>query len=390
MAYGGIAVVLFTLVAAVGRHPVRPELLPRGFGWLAGWIRLDAGWYHSIASGGYRYTPGQQSSVAFFPAYPLSMRLLGHLTPSLYVAGVLVTVAAGLVSAIVFWSWCASRLTPREAVAALGLLLVYPYSLYLYGAVYSDSLFLAAAVSAFLLLERGHPWWAGLIGTIAAAGRPVGVAVVIGLLVRTVELAMERTGAHDAGPGLIGAERAGRPWTGLGPLSWRDAGVLVSLLGLAGYCGYLWARFGDPFAFAAVQSAPGWQGSSGPRLWFKVALIESVLHDSPRRFAPVLVQALVWLVAVLLTLRMRSRFGWGYAAYVALIVAIPGIGTKDFMGCGRYLLAAFPLFAVAGRPPPSVLVAPGAARLVRCRAAGRDVPVRHRLPGGVSTPVSWW
>ena len=340
---------MFALVAAVGRHPVRPDPLPHGFGWLAGWIRFDAGWYHSIAAGGYRYTPGQQSSVAFFPAYPLGMRLLGHLLPSLYVAGVLITVAAGLVCATVFWSWCASRLTPRESAAAVGLLLVYPYSLYLYGAVYSDSLFLAAAVSAFVLLERGHPWWAGLIGAVAAAGRPVGIAVVIGLLVRAVELAVQRARASDTRLGTPGEERAEQGGMGLDRLTWRDAGVLMSLVGLAGYCGYLWARFGDPFAFAAVQSAPGWQGASGPRLWFKVALIESVLHDSPRRFVPVLIHALVWLIAVLLTLRMRSRFGWGYAAYVVLIVAIPGIGTKDFMSCGRFLLAAFPLFAVVGQ-----------------------------------------
>ena len=45
---------------------------------------------------------------------------------------------------------------------------------------------------------------------------------------------------------------------------------------------------------------------------------------------------------------MWRRFGWGYAAYAAVVIAIPIIGTKDFMGTGRYVLAAFPVIAAAG------------------------------------------
>ena len=36
------------------------------------------------------------------------------------------------------------------------------------------------------------------------------------------------------------------------------------------------------------------------------------------------------------------RFGWGYAGYVLGIIAIGAIGTKDFLGAGRYLIGAFP------------------------------------------------
>jgi hypothetical protein len=46
--------------------------------------------------------------------------------------------------------------------------------------------------------------------------------------------------------------------------------------------------------------------------------------------------------------RVRRRFGWGYAAYAFLAVFLPAISTKDFMGTGRYLLAAFPVLAAAG------------------------------------------
>jgi hypothetical protein len=59
-------------------------------------------------------------------------------------------------------------------------------------------------------------------------------------------------------------------------------------------------------------------------------------------------QALACLAAVLLLRRVWRRFGWGYLAYSVVVLAIPLIGTKDFMGTGRYVLAAFPVIAAAG------------------------------------------
>jgi hypothetical protein len=45
---------------------------------------------------------------------------------------------------------------------------------------------------------------------------------------------------------------------------------------------------------------------------------------------------------------VQRRFGWAYALYVLGVCGMALIGTKDFMGSGRYLLSAFPLFAVVG------------------------------------------
>jgi hypothetical protein len=54
------------------------------------------------------------------------------------------------------------------------------------------------------------------------------------------------------------------------------------------------------------------------------------------------------VLALALVPAVGRRFGWGYAGYVLIVMGIPVIGTKDFMSCGRYLLAAFPVFAVIG------------------------------------------
>jgi len=54
------------------------------------------------------------------------------------------------------------------------------------------------------------------------------------------------------------------------------------------------------------------------------------------------------LAAILLLRRVWRRFGWGYTAYAVVVLVIPILGTKDFMGTGRYVLVAFPVLAAAG------------------------------------------
>ena len=63
----------------------------------------------------------------------------------------------------------------------------------------------------------------------------------------------------------------------------------------------------------------------------------------------IFVQAVLAIGLLTLTLRVGRKFGWGYAVYVVVVLAIPLIGSKDFQGIGRYCLAAFPAFAVMGQ-----------------------------------------
>ena len=378
----GAFAVLTVVVTAVGilaiahRAPINVNSESRA--WIDAWLVDDARWYQSIAADGYSYTPGQQSSIAFFPAYPMTVRGFGWvLGGDVRLAGWLVGLLAGLAAVLVFARWVWARLSPPAAGTAIAVLLLYPYSIVLYGPEMSDSLFLLLAVGAFALLERRWFWAAGLVGALATAGRPVGVAVAIGLVVRTLELLAEQRSAGVAGPltgsPLTGSPEPGRPpgspppgspapgrvttrwWPAhpqlvraIGDVRWREAGVLLSGLGLAGWMLYLWADYGDPLAFSTVQAAPGWNQGSGPRTWFKVDYVGAVLWRSPDLVARLTAQALMMLIAVLLLRRVWRLFGWGYLAYSVVVLAIPLLGTKDFMGTGRYGLAAFPVIAAAG------------------------------------------
>jgi hypothetical protein len=322
-----------------------------------------------IAESGYFYTPGRQSSVAFFPVFPMLLRGFGAAVGDVRIGGWLLGVLAGGLSVLLFACWVRTRLPRPAALTAVAVLVVYPYSFFLHGAVYSDGLFLVTAIGAFLLLEQRMYWLAGVAGALATAGRPVGVAVAVGLAVQLLEMRAEarahqvpRRGASKSQELSWGA--TGEPPGGTGPMSpqprpgarellsavrgigWRQAGVLCSLVGLAGWCGYLWFWFGDPLAFLTVQAAPGWDQGSGPTTWFKVTYLLAVVHRVPVRLLTA--QALAGLGAVLLLGRVYRRFGWGYTVYSVIVLVIPIVGTKDFMGLGRYVLAAFPAFAAAG------------------------------------------
>jgi len=320
------------------RYPARTGIAGGTF--FEGWQRWDAYWYRAIVRDGYVYYPGDhvQSSVAFWPSYPVVVRALSWAFPSIFITGSIVTLASGATLAVCFRRWAERFLAPAAAVTALLVLLVYPYGWYQYGAVYADALFLAATVGAFLLLERDRVVWAGLLGAVASAGRPSGMVVAVALLFRLVE----RRNAARGERGLVAA-------LDVRGLTRRDAPVLLAFAGVGAWAAYLWARFGDPLLFATVEGARGWDQAAGPATWFKLRLLEAV-RDHP--FSPgtlnLLLQAAMVVGALALVPRVVGRFGWAYGLYVVGVAGIALVGTKDFMGSGRYVLAAFPALAVAG------------------------------------------
>jgi len=355
LAFGALAVGLWVIVGASvawlpWSHP-RTHFFT-GSPWLEGWVHFDSGWYRDIANHGYSYIPGRQSSVAFFPAYPLAMRAGGLLVGSTLLAGILITLAAGCGVAAMVWTWFRDRLSPTAAWTALALFLVYPYAFYLFGAVYADAVYIAALLGAFLLLEADHLWLAGLAGALATAARPVGLVVVAGLVVRTLERrGVFPRGRVDGGvgdPPSTSNEDAGErlPLIDLRRIRWADAPILLSVAGLGAYSLYLGRRFGHFFLFADVEKY--WGQGAGPHTWFKVEFFNGVTRfGDPPSWLAYVAHPVVVVAALAFVPRVFRRFGWGYGVFSVLAVGLSAFATKDFFGSGRYVLSAFPCFAAA-------------------------------------------
>jgi len=131
-AYAAVTVLLTTVVSWAQGLPLAAEITNRSqivTGdpiWIDAWVRWDSNWYGGIAENGYFYHPGQQSPIAFFPSYPMAVRLVAGLVGDVQVAGVLVTVLCGAASLVLFWRWLDGRVTSRARRLATASLMPTP------------------------------------------------------------------------------------------------------------------------------------------------------------------------------------------------------------------------------------------------------------------------
>lgn len=354
----GLWIVSWFSIEFLNRHLAysKPPVPFRFTAFLEGWMRWDGNWYQEIATNGYSYTPGRQSSVAFFPAYPLAMRAVGAVLRDEVLAGILITLVCGLTAAVLLHHWCRLKFPDRPELRRMAVLtfLLWPYAYYLFGAVYADGLFICAVLLAFVLVEHDRTLLAAMAGMVATAARPVGVGVVIGLV--CVVLARR---------GVVPDLRVERRLY-LRRLRPLDVSVGLAAAGLFAWSLYLQRNWGDPFLFSSVQGATGWDQQAGPNTWFKVPLIKEIAHIPEwardtiwpldvRNYDPwsrllyvlgTMLQGTMVLGFLALVPRVWRRIGWGYALYVVAVVGIPLLGSKDFQGTGRYLLASFPCFVM--------------------------------------------
>lgn len=332
-AFLSLALVLGAVVALSGNllsseesGHAESQHVDRVFGY---WLHWDVGWYGRISHEGYpdreveNYDRGDESAAAFFPGYPMAIRAVSPVidTP---LSELVVTFIAGLMATCLFAVWCTRKQPGRATWWAVGALLLYPYAYYLVGAPYSDAVFLAAAVGAFLLAEDDRPFLAGIVGAIASATRPVGIGVVIGLILVVVQ--RRRRGERHA----------------------RDVGVLLSGFGITAFMAFLWVRFGNPLAFTSAQQ--GWSQHPGLlRNVLKADFFDHLLHD-PRPMIGLRlgVQGILGLLFLAAVPAVWRRYGAAIGAYTLVVVALPVLGSAAFESTGRHMLAAFPVFALVG------------------------------------------
>ncbi|MEA2299605.1 MAG: hypothetical protein QOE44_140 [Solirubrobacteraceae bacterium] len=207
----------------------------------APFARWDSVWYLTIARDG--YSPG--AAPAFFPLYPLLVNLVGALGPGLLAGGVLVSVGSLLAGLRLLW-----RLTELEVGAAhpeaplLAVLAVAlgPMAFFL-TAVYTESLYLALSVGAFLAARQGRWARAGALGALAAATRSEGLLLIGALVLLFADqypgtpLCLRRPRpAAGARAGVASGAAAPPPRPRRRDAAW----ILLVPAGLGAYVGWLW------------------------------------------------------------------------------------------------------------------------------------------------------
>jgi hypothetical protein len=345
------------LISNTGTVNGKPALTGRhmlGMHW-----RWDAIHYYSITVGGYTPDPAvvpvDQSDPrglpAFFPMLPLVIRgvatLLGGLRmpeahpfiaaePRTLLAGILVSHVATLLAFALLFQLIREE-TGDEGIArrAVFYAAIFPLAFF-YDVPYTEPLFLAASVGAFLAARRRRWLWAGLCVAVASATRPVGILLLPAMAIE-----------------LVVAWRRGE----LREEDWLRAplGMLLGSLGLGLFMLYLWRSTGDPLAFVHGQANFA-RETVFPHttLWRSLRYtLNPELSSSANSYARTVIHTAITVGFLLVSLVSVRRWRPSYLLYgvllFAMILASPWPDDRVMHTAGRHIMIFFPVYITLAR-----------------------------------------
>lgn len=293
----------------------------------------DSGWYFDIAMRGYYHVQDGQSSVAFFPLYPLAMRALawpfGASEAAVWSAGMAISSLA-LLCALVALHHLTERVFQDRDVARRTVLYVavFPFSFFM-TAVYPSSLFLLLVVTSVSAAHRSRWWLAGLAGGLATLTRPHGILIAIPLGL----MALKGGRARDTVRRLVA----------LAPIP----GALIA------FSLYVHSVAGHPLAWLTSQGQ--WGFSLGHPPWEQVlGVLARVERYGPYDYfftsesaAFRLFHGAAALFLLAMTPAVFKRLGAPLGLWVLVSLMVPLSGNA-LEGIGRYGAALFPIFMVLG------------------------------------------
>jgi hypothetical protein len=307
-------------------------------------LRWDTGWYLQIARDGYSVAadagPNLQQNIVFFPAFPMLVRVLGLIggnsMASFVIAGTGAAVVLFGVALGYLYRLARESMSDDQATAVLWLLAAFPFALF-YGAIYTESLYLAGAIGTFYHFRKRQFVRAGLWGLIVGLTRPNGFFICASLALLMIERRTTASGDRRRAPITPAAlAAAAMPFAGV---------VLYSL-----YNAHL---TGNPLAWAEGHAAWGrhYEGlttlvTDRYDMIARVGVIGYITYqpyDFLNALGVGLVLASVWPVT--------RRFGIAYSVFI-LINILPPLADGGLMSAGRFSSVLFPAFLWLGAAVP--------------------------------------
>lgn len=263
----------------------------------------DGGHYLGIAKGGY----SEKFQYAFFPLYPLLIKLLSLVTRNFLLSAVFISLFSTYLGLNLLYRLVSKYFDKKIAEKTISSFIFFPTSFFLLTA-YSEGLFFLLVILAFYLLRQKKLFWATIVASLSSATRLAGLAVAVGLLIEVITT------------------------EGINRKNWF---ILFAPLGFIIYSIFLYQQTGDPFYFIVAENH--WQRTLAiPTASFWQALINitdvNVLLD--------LIFAIFGLGLAIRTFRFLPA---SLAIYSLISVLIP-LFTPTLLSIPRYLLPVFPIF----------------------------------------------
>ncbi len=313
------------------------------------WTHWDGEWFLYVAQVGYR---SNDITSPYFPLFPVLVRFIATLLGGNYLlAGVAVGALSAAAAFAMLYELARRDFGPAVARLACLCLAAYPTSFFL-TACYSEGLFLALTLAAFLAARHLRNWWlAGLLVGLAALTRNLGIFLL-------VPLGWEWLAHRRAQLAEKDGWRLRQLWTQLQPLTLL-ALAGIPLIFFSGWLLFQAVWLGDPLRFMSVQSEAIWnRHSAWP--WETVSrAIDLGFKDIPAsagpfREYPNLVDFSCWLFMALLvvgciiqTIRRKLPVSYLIFCLIAFLLPLLAPAVKEpLVSAPRYGLLVFPAFIV--------------------------------------------
>ncbi len=328
---------LLLLLVALADSPLQHRTLSSE---LTNW---DGFWYTNLASRGYpTHVLHIQTTLGFFPLYPMVMWLVAHVLSCSYsVAGLVVAGVGGLVATLLVERLSTRWWGERSARRAVLLFCVFPGSV-VFSMDYSEGVLIPLAAGCLLALHDRRWLRAGALAGLATAVGPDALAIVLACAVA----ALLELRAHG----------------------WRSAAARRSLVapllapaGIVAFGAFLWARTGTPLATFEAQRY-GWGERTDPlalvhqarTLAGEISFSRFDYHLVNLNIIAGLAGAVVLVVGVALLARRPNRIPPEALAWT-LGVGLLAVTSEYTPPNPRLLLTAFPVVLVLahrvrGRP----------------------------------------
>nr|BBH95678.1 hypothetical protein KTA_38770 [Thermogemmatispora argillosa] len=298
------------------------------------WRHWDTGHFIFIALHGYT----DWWRTAFYPLYPLLIRLVNYLADNPVLAGLVISNLAGFGVLVLLYRIIAEDFDEEVARHTVLYYAMFPMAFFL-ATAYSESLFMLLALLCFYALRRGYWWQAALWGGLASLTRVTALPLLI-------PFAYEYLRQHHFR---------------LRELRLDALSIFGIPGGLALFAGYCFLRFHDPLAFSHAESV--WQRSIQPPWLAFSATAAALFQDfshldfiTIHRAIDLALLTGVFALVILLFIgrwRLQGPFAATYTLYTVVsfifFLLVPAAGRYPTMCMPRYALALFPAFVVLAR-----------------------------------------